>query len=322
MDFKRLLTGFFLILVAASIAAGQGTPTGNISGKVTDPDGLVLPGVTVTAASPAMQGVKTAVSSENGDYMIPFLPPGDYTVTFELSGFQTSQRNVVVVIGETLRVDIKVGIASVSETVVVTGTSSNEIAPALTVAATYKSESLELLPVGRALDSAVLLAPGVQDNGPSGNIMISGAMSFENQFLVNGVVMNENLRGQAVLAFVEDAIQETKVSVGSLSAEYGRFQGGVVNMITKSGGNRFSGSFRTTFTNDSWGALTPYPGDSNIDKLVPTYEITVGGPIFKDKLWFFGAGRFEKNEQNITLDYTAYNYVRSDDEKRYEGKLT
>jgi outer membrane receptor protein involved in Fe transport len=322
MDVKRFLTGFFLILVAASIAAGQGTPTGNISGKVIDPDGLVLPGVTVTAASPALQGVKTAVSSENGDYIIPFLPPGAYTVTFELSGFQTSQRNVVVVIGETLKVDIKIGIASVTETVVVTGTSSNEIAPALTVASTYKSESLELLPVGRTLASAALLAPGVQDNGPSGNIMISGAMSFENQFLVNGVVMNENLRGQAVLAFVEDAIQETKVSVGSLSAEYGRFQGGVVNMITKSGGNRFSGSFRTTFTNDSWGALTPYPGDSSIDKLVPVYEITAGGPIFKDKLWFFGAGRFEKSEENITLDYTSYNYVRSDDEKRYEGKLT
>lgn len=322
MDFKRSLTGFVLILVAASIAFGQGTPTGSISGKVIDPDGLALPGVTVAAASPAMQGVKTAVTSENGDYIIPFLPPGAYTVTFELSGFQTSQRNVVVVIGETLRVDVKVALASVTETVEVTATASTEIAPALTVAATYKSETLELLPVGRTLASATLLAPGVQDNGPGGNIMISGAMSFENQFLVNGVVMNENLRGQAVLAFVEDAIQETKVSVGSLSAEYGRFQGGVVNMITKSGGNRFSGSFRTTFTNDSWGALTPYPGDSNVDKLVPIYEITAGGPILKDRLWFFGAGRFEKSEQNITLDYTAYNYVRADDEKRYEGKLT
>lgn len=319
---KLLLAALLVAAVGSGTASGQGNPTGNITGKVTDPDGLMLPGVTVTAASPALQGVKTAVTSENGDYIIPFLPPGDYTVTFELSGFQSSQRSVAVVIGETLTIDLKLGLATVSETVEVTGTASTEIAPALTVASTYKAEAIELLPVGRTLNSAVLLAPGVQDNGPGGNIMISGAMSYENQFLVNGVVVNENLRGQAVLAFVEDAIQETKVSVGSLSAEYGRFQGGVVNMITKSGGNRFSGSFRTSFTNDSWRALTPYPGDATIDKTVPIYEMTGGGPVFKDRLWFFGAGRFENSEENRTLPYTGYNYVLANDEKRYEGKLT
>jgi outer membrane receptor for ferrienterochelin and colicin len=323
MSFLKTLLATLLVAVAvATPAFGQGNPTGNISGKVVDPAGLMLPGVTVTATSPALQGVKTTVTSENGDYMIPFLPPGDYTVTFQLSGFQPSQRSVVVVIGETLTVDMRLGLATVSETVEVVGTASTEIAPGLTVASTYKAETLELLPVGRTLNAAALLAPGVQDNGPGGNIMISGAMSFDSQFLINGVVVNENLRGQAVLAFVEDAIQETKVSVGSLSAEFGRFQGGVVNTITKSGGNRFSGSFRTSFTNDSWRALTPYPGDATIDKTVPTYEVTGGGPVLRDRLWFFAAGRFENSEENRTLPYTAYNYVLANDEKRYEGKLT
>ena len=81
--------------------------------------------------------------------------------------------------------------------------------------------------------------------------MMAGGLSFESQYLINGVVVNENLRGQALNLFIEDAIQETKVSTGAISAEYGRFGGGVVNMITKSGGNSFSGSFRTTFNNDA-----------------------------------------------------------------------
>ncbi len=319
----------FVIAIALLVAAlggtafAQGNPTGSLSGKITDPDGLALPGVTVTATSPALQGARTAVSSENGDYIIPFLPPGTYTVSFELEGFQTAQQEgQVVQIGETMQVNVRMGLASVTETVQVTASSSTEIAPNLTAATTFKSENLELLPVGRTLNSAVLLAPGVQDNGPSGNIMVSGAMSFENLFLINGVVVNENLRGQARNLFIEDAIQETKISTASISAEYGRMQGGVVNMITKSGGNRFSGSFRVSFVNDSWAALTPYPGDQNIDKTVPAYEMTAGGPIFKDRLWFFAAGRFEENEDNRTTDYTAFNYTRVDDEKRYEGKLT
>ncbi len=152
--------------------------------------------------------------------------------------------------------------------------------------------------------------------------MISGRAFVQNLFLVNGVVVNENLRGQPRNVYIEDAVQEHKISTGSISAEYGRFQGGVVNTITKSGGNQFGGSLRLTFNNDSWGALTPFPGDENIDKIVPTYELTGGGPILRDRLWFFGAGRFEKQEENRTLDYTQVNYVRTDDEKRYEGKLT
>ena len=77
--------------------------------------------------------------------------------------------------------------------------------------------------------------------------MMAGGMSFEIQYLINGVVVNENLRGQALNLFIEDAIQETKISTGAIRSWYGRFGGGIVNMLTKSGGNTFSGSFRTTF---------------------------------------------------------------------------
>jgi outer membrane receptor protein involved in Fe transport len=309
------------VILTATTAWAQGNPTGAVSGQVLDPDGLAMPGVLVTATSPVLQGARTATTSGNGDYIIPFLPPGDYVVTFELQGFQTVKQTVRIEIGATVPLPVKLALAGLAETVTVSG-AATEITQTATVASTYRSDMIERLPMGRTLTAYALLAPGVNDNGPNGNLMVSGALSYENLNLINGVVVNENLRGQARNLFIEDAIQETKVSSGSISAEYGRFQGGVVNMITKSGGNAFSGSFRTSFTNDSWKALTPYPGDENIDNVVPTYEFTAGGPVFVNKLWFFGAGRLENADVNVTTPYTAFNYVRSTDEKRYEGKLT
>lgn len=309
------------VVLANSAAFAQGNPTGTISGQITDPDNLPLPGVTVTAASPGLQGLRTAVTSQHGDYMLPFLPPGDYTVTCELQGFATVKRTVSLKMADRLPVNVKLTLAAFTEVVTVEGSVSNT-ALTPTVATTTKAESVELLPIGRTIEAATLMSPAASDNGPGGNIMISGALSYDNLNLVNGVAVNENLRGQARPLYVEDAVQETKVSAGNISAEYGRFQGGVVNMITKSGGNNFSGSFRTTFTNDGWKALTPYPGDSNIDKVIPTYELTAGGPVLKDKLWFFAAGRFENNSSNVTAPYTGYNYTYGTDDKRAEGKAT
>src|SRR5207247_8654694 len=201
-------------------------------------------------------------------------------------------------------------VAAVPESVTVTG-ATPDIVPTATIAANFKKEALERLPVGRALNDAVLLAPGVAGNGPSGNIMMAGALSFESQYLVNGVVVNENLRGQALNLFIEDAIQETKVSTGAISAEYGRFGGGVVNMITRSGGNTFAGSFRTTFDNDAWRSLTPFPTDQTVNAVTPTYEMTAGGPFVKDKLWYFGAGRFTKPERGLTVAATGGNYTKT-----------
>src|SRR5438445_384833 len=95
-------------------------------------------------------------------------------------------------------------------------------------------------------------------SGPSGAYSIAGAMSFETLYMVNGVNVSENLRGQAYDLYIEDAIQETNVATSGISAEYGRFGGGVVNVITKSGGNLLGGSFRETFHNDKWRTLTPF----------------------------------------------------------------
>src|SRR5213083_755372 len=321
MRVARILFSLAAIAGSAAVASAQGNPTGTISGHVSDPDGLAVPGAAVTVASPVLQGLRTATTSSNGDYIIPFLPAGDYEVTFELQGFRTVKRTIGVKMAETQPLNITFALAAVAESVTVAG-QSPDVVLSSTVASNFRKEQLELLPVGRALNDAVLLAPGVSGTGPSGNIMMAGALSFEIQYLINGVVINENLRGQALNLFIEDAIQETKVSTGAISAEYGRFGGGVVNMITKSGGNSFSGSFRTTFNNDAWRALTPYPTDQTVDKITPVYEGTLGGPIKRDKIWFFGAGRFTKPEENRTLAITGGDYTTSTDERRYEGKIT
>ncbi len=308
-----------LVLMATTVFA-QGNPTGTISGHVTDPEGLALPGVAVTAASPVLQGMRKAVTSANGDYIVPFLPAGEYTVTFELQGFATVQQTISLKMADRQPLNVTLALAAVTETVTVSA--STETAMTTTVANTIKASTVEVIPLGRTLDAATVLAPAAVGNGPGGNIMISGALSYDNLNLVNGVNVNENLRQQARPLYVEDAIQETKVSSGNISAEYGRFQGGVVNMITKSGGNSVSGSFRTTFTNDAWRALTPYPGDSYVDVVVPGYEMTIGGPVFKDKLWYFGAGRLQNNQTDNTMPYTGYNYTYKADDKRAEAKAT
>jgi len=318
---RKVLLLLLLALAVTATAWAQGNPTGAIRGTVTDPDGLALPGVTVTAASPALQGVRTVVTTANGDFLIPFLPPGEYTVAFELQSFAPHKETIGVAMAETRPMDIKLSIAAVSETVTVTGSASTEILTTGSIAQTYTSTKIEALPVGRTLVSAVLLAPGVSGNGPSGNVVIAGALSYEGLYLINGVNVNENLRGQPRDLYIEDAVQETKVSSGNISAEYGRFNGGVVNMITKSGGNRFSGSFRDSLTNDSWRALRPLD-DEKTDQVVPIYEGTFGGPILRDKLWFFTDGRYTNNKQQRVLDYTLLSYPWAQSDKRYEGKGT
>jgi hypothetical protein len=154
-------------------------------------------------------------------------------------------------------------------------------------------------------------------------ITISGGPSYDNVFLVNGVVVNENLRGQPHSLFIEDAIQETTVMTAGISAEYGRFTGGVVSTLTKSGGNEFSGSFRDSLSNPSWTATPDYPGATDpVDKLNQVYEATLGGRIVRDRLWFFGAGRTAKTSVQRSTFQTGLSYVNGFDEKRLEGKLT
>ena len=324
MTRKALLVAACICLLA-SVATAQ-VPTGTISGRVTDKSGGVTPGVTVTATSPGLQGPRVVVTSENGDYNITLLPPGDYKLVFELSGFTMVTRSVTVGGTQSVPLDVRMELADLAETVEVSASTSPFLDTAQ-VATRVPADLMATLPSTRSLVSSVLMAPNVRATGPTGvtggdgALVVAGAMSFDSAYLINGVAITENLRGQPTTLFIEDAIQETTVATGGISAEYGRFGGGMVNVITKSGGNDFSGSFRLSMTNDDWRAVGPFRGPK-IDTTVPTYEYTVGGPIVRDRVWFFHAGRFREAEESRQTTITNISYPRTDDEKRYEVKLT
>ena len=206
----------------APLSAVAQTTTGTLSGQVVDSANLPVPGVTVTVQSPTLQGLKTTTTSDHGDYVVPFLPAGDYVVTFELMGFEKVEKRVRLAVAANEPLNVKLGPAAVDEQVTVIAEAKADFTQTSTIATSYTASAIDKLPVARDLNGAVLLAPGTTDNGPGGNIMIAGAPSFENLFLVNGVVVNETLRGSALPLYIEDAIEETKTSIGNVSAEYGR----------------------------------------------------------------------------------------------------
>ena len=324
----RIVLAMIAGLAIAAGAAAQ-TTTATISGRVLDVQGAALPGATVTAKSPNLQGSREAVTSENGDYILTGLPSGPYTVTFAISGFQTHTRNVVLAPTQVVPLEVTLGPAQVTEEVTVVGGSADALMKTSQIATNFSQELIANLPTSRDLNSILMMAPGVHPTGPAGAFSFGGSVSFENLFLLNGVSINENIRGQAFDTAVEDAIQETTVANGGVSAEFGRFSGGVVNIITKSGGNQFSGSFRDSLNNDKWRTLTPFESarlatnaEPRIDKVVPTYEYTLGGPIMRDRLWFFTSGRLRDESQGRTLFTTNVPYEFREEQRRYEVKGT
>jgi hypothetical protein len=309
------------LLVGLPVFA-QGT-TGNLIGNVTT-DGNGLPGVTITISSPALQGTRTTVSGDSGGFSFPSIPPGTYAVTFELSGLQTVSKTVRVTLAQTSRADAELKPAAVSEAITVTASAPAALETTEVSTNFTGAQIAELPTLNRTIATAALISPGVNDAGPNKQIAISGAQSFDNLFLVNGVVVNENLRGQPHALFIEDAIQETTVlSGGGISAEYGRFTGGVVSTITKSGGNEFSGSLRDSLRNDTWKSKTALVGESDhIDDINSVYEGTLGGRIIRDRLWFFTAGRKEKTQLSNQTVGTLIPFSQGTDQRRMEFKLT
>lgn len=318
MTFMRKTSILLIALLVATGAFAQGT-TGALTGRVTT-DRNALPGVTVMISSPSLQGTRTTVTGENGGYSFPNLPPGRYTVAFDLAGMQPVTRTITVSLAQTSGLDVAMKVSAVAEAITVTA-AAPAVIETTQVSTNFTKKQIEELPIARTVTAAVSLAPGVH-TGIAGSA-IQGAPSYDNVYLVNGVVVNENLRGQPHNLFIEDAIQETTVMTAGISAEYGRFTGGVISTITKSGGNQFSGSLRDSLTNPSWQSRTPWPGQAKpIDKLNQIYEATLGGYILRDRLWFFGAGRKSKTSNQRFTTITNIPYVNGFDEKRWEGKLT
>ena len=174
-------------------------------------DGQPLPGVTVAVTSPMLQGMRTAITSDSGDYLIPLLPPGTYTVSFELAGFQTVRRTQQVAGTHNARVDVDDVAGGVNESVTVVADAQPFVETAQ-VATNFKQDLMATLPSNRTIDAVLLMAPAVHATGPRGAFSIDGALSYENLYLLNGAVINENLRGAPYPLYIEDALQEVTVA--------------------------------------------------------------------------------------------------------------
>ena len=336
----RFLIAALLLLVVTGAVFAQGVQTATLQGTVTDQGGAPLPGVTITAKSPALMGERTAVTRESGDYVLPGLPPGDYTITYELSGMQSTTIRRNLPLGLQTVIDAKMKVASVAEAITVTA-SAPTVLENQTVGANIKKDTVDALPLLRTPTDIGSLSPGVTgDRGGrattpvAGQLSINGGLAYDNNFLVNGINVMDNIFGQTNNLFIEDAIQETQVLTSGISAEYGHFTGGVLNVITKSGGNTFTGSFRDDLTKPSWTQRTPFENgfrgtgvnpaavQYRLGKLSNVYEATLGGPIMKDHLWFFLAGRNQKQSNSFSLPVTGLNWSQQDVNKRPEVKLT
>jgi hypothetical protein len=301
---------FVAFLLAVLVAAGAGVATaqerfGGLTGVVTDASGGVLPGATVTVTSKNTGAARTIVTSSDGLYTIPDLEPGRYSLTAELSGFAKYQiDDVLVSLGKTLKVDAQLKVGDMSEVVQVQAEARPQIDLRSTlVSHNVTSEEIDRLPKGRSFQSLALTAPSVNSGEIEGGIQVNGASGAENAFTVDGVVTNSLINGQSRQNTVFEYLQEVQVKTTGISAEYGGALGGVISAVTKSGGNTFRGEGHYLYEGSGLSAgpvkrLVLDPVDDitvsyQQDTKAPDHrnEIggSLGGPLVKDKLFFFGS---------------------------------
>ena len=302
----------FGILFAASALAQ--TTQGRLTGLVTDAQGAILPGVTVTVTSPALIGVQSTVTQPDGRFLFPALPTGLYKVVLELSGFQKLTReNVQVVLGQTISVDAQLPLASLAETVTVTGESPVIDVTTTKVGTSLKGDALIAVPNSTDVWGALSEAPGIRlqgfDVGGSHKSQQSGYESFgiQNQARVisDGVDHTEGVGGTG---FYEDYYANEEVSVGALGSDVEMNSGGASIVTTiKSGGNTFKGLEHFSYepgkfvgsngaTSDiaARGFICPANGEgvqqcNNPNLLFWEGHADLGGPVMRDKVWFYAA---------------------------------
>jgi len=306
-----------LSLIPATVLA-QGASTATIAGVVHDSSGAVLPGVTVEAGSPALiERVRTTVTDDRGQYRLPELRPGTYSVTFSLAGFSTFKRDGLELrTNFTAQVDAELKVSDIQETITVSGATPLVDVSTATQQRTVTREVLDTVPTAKsvlgiaALIPAVVEPPNAQDVGGSKGersvrITVHGGKTYDSRLLQDGMRYNAltpgigSLEGTGRGFYVNPlAVQEVVVDLGTMgSAEYS-LGGAQVNSIPKEGGNRFSGSL---FLGGTGGSLQSNNLDDNLRsqgltsintvKKVYDYNAALGGPIVSDRVWFFASGR-------------------------------
>jgi hypothetical protein len=269
-----------------------------IKGVVLDEDGLEVPGAQVSVTAPELMGNRVETTDEEGRFRVRALPPGDYTVEVFHPSFKTWRSGALhVPLAQTVNLDIQMRLKDAQETVVVI-----ETAPAVDIESTQSGMVLDYatlkdIPTGRDYQSAVELVPGVV-----GSDIVHGSFDTSNQYYLDGVNITDPLTNTFSTNLNFDAIEAVEVITGGMDAEYGRSLGGAVNVVTKSGGNEFEGSAFLLYSPPSFVAGRKLPGDSNNTDLEQQLALTFGGPIIKDKLWFFSSLQGDRLISTSSID--------------------
>lgn len=300
-------------LVAQSQAAG-----GTIEGTITDESGGVLPGAAVVVRNPETGLVRELVTDGSGRFRAPLLPVGSYEVTVTLDGFATvKSQSLRLMIGQTLSLDLTLTVAAAAESIVVTAE-----APVIETSRTHQSSTVgetevANLPVnGRNFIDFVLTTPGVTRDTRQGDISFAGQRGTLNSLVVDGADNNNTFFGQtlgrtgsgrAPYQFSQDAVQEFQVNRNAFSAEYGRAGGAVINVVTKSGTNAFHGSLFEFYRDKSLNAnsfANKLAGRPKSPYQFDQFGGSLGGPIRRDKAFFFFSYDAQRNEipNDISLD--------------------
>jgi hypothetical protein len=219
--YARISALLLAFVVAISGLAGAQERFGTLQGKVTDQQGMAIPGVTIAARNLQSGEVRTFVTDGNGQFLAADLNPGRYNVSFELSGFSRVERNdVSVVLGRAFQLDAQMAVGALTETVQVTGEAAPLVDNRSTlIAHNVSAEEFDRLPKGRSFQSLALTAPSVNQGDLEGGIQVNGASGAENQFTVDGIVTNSLINGQSRQNTVFEYLQEVQVKTSGISAE-------------------------------------------------------------------------------------------------------
>ena len=313
---SALLVAFTLAVTALVTAQER---FGNITGRVTDQTGAVLPGVTVTVTNNETQRSTVVVSDANGTFYASALEPGRYAVKFELSGFVTQEApSVILLLGTTATVDSSLRVGGVTETVQVLAGSPLIDLGSTTQHRNIPAEEFEVIPKGRSFQALATALPSVNAGELEGGFQVNGASAGENNFTVDGVSVVSQVHGNQRQDAVFEYLQEVQVKTSGLEAEYGGALGGVISAVTKSGGNTYRGSLFEHYSASWLRSNNGFQQRLQIDPLTQNsatilqdtdqefkrneFGGTIGGPIVRDHLFFFGS--LSPRIENLTRSYT------------------
>ncbi len=333
----RKLGAICLLLgLLASTAAFAQEKFGSFNGVASDATGAVLPGVTVTVTNKETNRTTTIVSGSDGAYFARNLDPGRYSVKFELPGFSpTEYPDIIVLVGQTLKLDAKMKVGGVETVVEVTDVVPLIDTQSTLVAHNVTAEEFNRMPKTRTFQSLANASPSVNvGEVVEGGIQINGASGAENQFNVDGLSTNSLIEGQSRQNASFEIIQEVQVKTAGIEAEYGGALGGVISAVTRSGGNEFHGDVHYYLSGNKLNAnpvkrllmdptdlkTVSYIQDSKDKNNANEVGYSIGGPFIKNRLYFFSAAsprfidrsRNYKTSDNLTVTLTS-------DQKAWQG---